>query len=84
MKKRSPISQIMKIQVHVLWVKTDRTVESVSKSVLEIITCLRCFQLDIVGRLLMEKLLSGSGYLLLAAICASILKDNYTFLIPLD
>jgi hypothetical protein len=36
--KRSLICQIVKIQVHLLWVKSDRSVESVLKSVLEIIT----------------------------------------------
>jgi hypothetical protein len=36
--KRSRISQIVKIQVQVQWVKSERTVESALKSVLEIIT----------------------------------------------
>jgi hypothetical protein len=41
--KRSLISQIVKIQVHVQWVKSDRTIESALKSVLEIIICSKCF-----------------------------------------
>jgi valyl-tRNA synthetase len=35
-RKKSIISQIRKIQVHVQWVNSDRTIESALKSVLEI------------------------------------------------
>jgi hypothetical protein len=77
--QRSLISQIVKIQVHAQWVKSDRTIESALKSVWRSSLSQNAFVSSIL--LSIKKLLCGSGYLLPPAISALISKDDTSLIL---